>query len=275
MATAFTDVKPWPKSEPDPNPRAVMGGNAPPLDQQIVEMFSDKIDAKDGLRLRIAQIIERGADPKPCDSDDLAGRYGDFIKMVGNAEAFVDAARTEVKAPYLEATRALDANARAITDALAAAKAKVKSRLDEYAREQARKVAAERDRIAAEQAKLRAAAEADAAAERERLQAVENARAAAEKRDAAVVETPEVEIVAPAPAPEISAPVFRGDLGSRVGIKTVWKHEIENVRQIPDHILKSGTVVEAISKVVAAQVRSGIRAIRGVRIYSENQSSVR
>jgi hypothetical protein len=252
-----------------------IGHNMPPLDVLIVDLFDEALDAKDGLRARIAQILERGADPKPCDSDDLAGRYGDFIKMVANVEAIVDGARTTIKAPYLEATRALDGKARGITDAVAAAKKNVKARLDAYVREQAEKVAAERRRIEAEQARLRAEAEFKAEQDRCRLQALENGRAAAEQRAAAVVEAPEpIVYAAPAPiAPEV--PVFRGDLGSRVGVKTVWRHKIASVRKLPDALLKHPTVFEALDKVVAAQVRGGLRTITGVTIWDEQTSSVR
>lgn len=253
----------------------------PPPYVLIVDLFDEALDGKDGLRARIAQIIERGADPMVCDSDDLAGRMGDFIKMVANVEAIVDQARTTIKAPYLEATRALDGKARGITDALAAAKKNVKARLDAYVREQAEKAAAERRRIEAEQARLRAEADErarrQAEAERRRLQEAEDARAAAERREAAVVIAPEPEPVYAAPAIKAApeAPVFRGDLGSRVGVRTVWKHKIDSVRQLPDAILKHPSVIETLDKVIAGQIRVGLRAIKGATIWDEQTSSVR
>jgi len=282
MATAFPDVKPWPKaSEEDANPRATIGDNSVPMDVEIVGQFDEAIDAKPGLRTRINELIGKADTLPDCTNDDLAGRLGDFVKMCTNAAAIVNDERERVKAPYLAATRALDAKGNAMRDQLNEAKAKAKAKLDKFVAEQAERDRAEQRRIAAEQAELRRVAEerarAEAERERKRLQAIEDARAAAEQREAAAVEVePEPVFVAePEPAPTERAPVARGDLGSRVGMKTIWKHEIENVRQVPDHLLKHPTVVEALSKVVAAQVRSGIRAIKGVRIWSEQTANVR
>lgn len=74
---------------------------------------------------------------------------------------------------------------------------------------------------------------------------------------------------------KVAEPVVRGDLGSRVGTTTVWRHEILSVRQLPDAILKHEKVVEAINKVIAAQVRGGARSIKGTRIWDEKAVAVR
>jgi hypothetical protein len=47
------------------------------------------------------------------------------------------------------------------------------------------------------------------------------------------------------------------------------------VRQLPDRLLKHPKVLEALQSVVAAEVRSGVREIKGVRIWSTDEAVVR
>jgi hypothetical protein len=79
-------------------------------------------------------------------------------------------------------------------------------------------------------------------------------------------------------APKIeAAPIARGDYGSRVGTTTVWHHEIESVRQLPDRLLKHAKVIETLDKLIAAEIKSasGKCEIKGVRIWSDQQAVVR
>jgi hypothetical protein len=71
------------------------------------------------------------------------------------------------------------------------------------------------------------------------------------------------------------APAIRGDYGAKVGTTTVWLHEIESLRQLPDSILRHEKVVAALNQVIGQQVRSGTRQIDGVRIWSEQRAAVR
>ena len=52
-------------------------------------------------------------------------------------------------------------------------------------------------------------------------------------------------------------------------------HRILSVRQLPNSILTHAKVVEALDKVIAAQVRSGAREIKGCEIYSETSTAIR
>jgi hypothetical protein len=75
---------------------------------------------------------------------------------------------------------------------------------------------------------------------------------------------------------KVAAPVARGDLGSRVGTRTVWRHEIEvPIAKLPKQILEAAPVREAVDKAIAAAIRAGNREIKGVRIWSEQEASVR
>lgn len=249
MSTAFTDVKPFPA-----NPRAGMGDNRPPLDETVVADFLEGLRAERDLPARIAELTERGNAAGECQDEETAGRYGDYIKMAREAAKAVDAERERHNRPILTAQRALVAKARSLTDPLECASGHVRKKLDAFMWEQRRK-ADEARRVAEETAR-----KAREAAEREAIDAGQDPTSAP--------------IVDVRPA-EIAEPVARGDLGSRVGSTTAWLHEIESVRQLPDRILKHEKVVEALNKLIAAEVRGGAREIKGCRIWSEQRTAVR
>ena len=141
----------------------------------------------------------------------------------------------------------------------------------------------------AERQRLQDIADLAAAKERARLQAIEKERAAAEAREVkeveVVAEVVEVEAkvvhVEAAPVADIPiAPVYdevRSDRGVLVAENTTWHVEIENIRLVPDMFLKNAAVIEALRKVIAPSVRgkTGLREIKGCRIYPETKASVR
>lgn len=291
MATAFNDVKPWPKA--DPNPRAAIGGNNPPIEESIVLDFEEALRSREGLIERIAAMEDKAADPKPCTNADTAGRYGDFIKMTGAAVKVIEEEREKLNRPLLTAQRSLKAKADSYSARAAAAGAKVRAQLDVYLADQEKKRRAEAARIAEEERKAEAerqriiaeanrkAAEA-AEAERQRLQKIEDDRAAAEAREAAVVEVAPEPVFVPEPEPVFasSAPTkgpIRGDYGTAVSTIETWDVEVLNIRQVPDAYLKHPTVLEALEKVIRPQVRgkNGLREIKGCRIFSKLGSAVR
>lgn len=290
MATKFDDVKPWPVQQP--NPRAAIGDNRPPLEESIVLDFEEALRGREGLIERIAAMEEKASDPKDCTTADMAGRYGDFIKMTGAAVKVIEEEREKLNRPLLTAQRSLKAKADSYSARAAAAGAKVRAKLDVFLAEQerlrraeearlaeiARQAEAERQRVIAEE--QRRAAEA-AESERRRLQAIEDERAAAEAREAAVVEVEPEPVFVAEPEPVFrTAPAkapLRGDYGTAVSTVETWHVEVENIRQVPDAYLKHPTVIEALQKVIGPQVRgkNGLREIKGCRIYSTLGSSVR
>lgn len=300
-----------PEQDHDANPRAVMGSNNPPIDEQIIIDLTEALSAV-GLTARIADLIAAAGRAPDIASAEIAGRYADFIKQMVAAGKAVEAEREKLNRPLLNAQRALKGRADAICvplkDAETAARAKVnrydaeqaeierKRRLEQEAAERRAREEAEAERrrlqaIADEQARqerLRLQAIADEAARKERLrlQAIEDERATAEAREAAtvVVEAEEVEVQAPAVTvevaytpvvPEPARAVIQGDMGAKVSRVVTWHHRIVSVRQLPDSILKHAKVVEALDKVIAAQVRSGTRELKGCEIYSETSTAIR
>lgn len=276
------------------NPRAVIGGNRPPIDEQVVIDLAEAL-AAEGLTARISDLIASAGRAPNITSPEIAGRYADLIKQMVAAAKAVEAEREKLNRPLLNAQRALKGRADAVVAPLKDAETSARAKVAQYDREQAeierrQREAAEAERrrlqaIADEQARqerlrLQSIADEEARQEQLRLQAIEDARAAAEAREAAevVVEAKLVEVAAP--LVEISVPepyrtAIQGDMGAKVARVTTWKHEIISVRQLPDSILKHIKVIEALDKVIAAQVRGGTREMKGVRIFSETSTAIR
>jgi hypothetical protein len=289
----------------------VIGGNRPPIDEQVVIDLAEAL-AAEGLTARIEELIASAGRAPNITSPEIAGRYADLIKQMVAAGKAVEAEREKLNRPLLNAQRALKGRADAITaplkDAETEARAKVRrydaeqeeierqARMRREAEERKAREEAEAERrhlqaIADEEARqerLRLQAIADEAARKERLrlQAIEDERAVAEAREAAKIEVEaetvevaapvvEVEVAYQPAAPEPERTVIQGDMGAKVARVTVWKHEILSVRQLPDSILKHAKVVEALDKVIAAQVKVGTREMKGCRIYSETATAIR
>lgn len=230
--------------------------NEPPLEERVMMELMEELDAPRDGKPSIAQRIEEitasaGRVPETIDTPELAGAVGDLIRIAGAALKEVDAAREKHNRPLLTAQRCLKAKADAVLSPMNMAVLRLRNRLNDFVAEQERVRREER---------------------RKRDEEAQRAREALERENIA----PEViaEVVAEQPRPE-RAPVARGDYGSTVGTRTVWKHEIQNVRQVPDQYLKHPKVVEALGQVVGAAVRSGVREIKGVRIWDEQAASVR
>ena len=139
-----------------------------------------------------------------------------------------------------------------------------------------------------ERLRLQAIADEEARQKRLQLQEIEDRRAAAEARAAkeVVVVAQEVKVEASqveveiAPVEVESAPIHatvRSDRGVLLASTETWHVEIENIRQVPDLYLKNPAVIEALQKVIAPSVRgkSGLRSIKGCRIYSTIKAAVR
>lgn len=231
-----------------------LGHNNPPLDESIIADFLEALRNHDGqdLTQRIDDLVAKAERTTECKDADAAGRLADGIKMMKAVADAIDGAREKLNRPLLTAQRALKAKADGFTDRLNTASARLRMLINAWQVEENKRLAAERE----------AAEEAARAAQRAALQAAADAPHGA---------APEI-VVKPA---VVEAPVARGDYGAKVGSQTVWKHEILSVRQLPDAVLKNERVVEAINKVLAAQIRGGAREIKGCRIWSEQQAVIR
>lgn len=261
-ATAFPDAKPFPGEEEqirahDPK------DNRPPLEERVLMDFEEELRAK-GLDARVAELLASAGRVPEIDSEDIAGKVGDLCKQALTAERAVETVRETQNRPILNAQRALKGRADSIIGPLQAKIREVRSRLDKYVADKAEEARQAQRRADEEARRIREAAEA----ERQRIAD----EAAAAGRAVTEEELPPVPIIE---AAKVEAPVARGDMGARVGARTVWHHEIESVRQLPDRILKNPRVIEALDKVIGAEIRGGAREIKGTRIWSTQEASVR
>lgn len=279
-------------------PPASLGHNNPPLEETIVMEFDANLREHDfDLIARITEIEEKAAAAGPCYDAETAGRYGDTVKAAVAAARLIESERETLNRPILNAQRALMGKAKTYTERLIVAEKRIRGHLDAYTeRERQRRIEAERERqrlideanakaareAEEERQRQQAIADATAAKERARLQAIEDERAAAEAREAkpveVIAETVHVEVAAVVEAPR--APVYepvRSDRGVLIAETETWHVEIENIRQVPDLYLKNPAVIEALRKVIAPSVRgkTGLREIKGCRIYSTTKASVR
>lgn len=221
---------------------ASIGHNNPPsLVNEAVQAMEAAVAP---YRDRAEQLVA-AADRAAVIDHDTAGKAADLVKMIRVCHTAIEDARKAVKEPYLEAGRKIDAVGKQYTDPLANAKRKVEDKIDVFQREERARLEAERRRME----ELRRQQELEAAAAGE---------------------------AAPEPAPAVAEPQrIEGDLGAKVSTKTEWHHEVLDYRALPESILLSVGVKEAIDKAIKAQIRAGVREISGVRIWSEQKAAVR
>jgi hypothetical protein len=251
MASVFADVPDW----PSPSDRMLgqqPGSNQPPLEERLMMEFEEDL-AKDGITARVAELLASAQRcPATIEDDATAGKVGDLCRLARDVEKRISDARERHNRPLLNAQRALKSKADGVFVELSRAVADVRARLNAYVQKKEREAAEERRRQEEEARKAREAME----------------QAGVDHR---LVET----VTTPTPTQE-RGPVARGDLGSAVSGRTVWKHEIEvPIAKLPKTILEAAPVREAVEKVIAATIRAGNREIKGVRIWSEQEASVR
>jgi hypothetical protein len=255
MSTIFADVEPWPEN-PSANPNITMGHNNPPLEDRVMLEFAEDLE-REGLTARIQELVESAGRVPDITSDAIAGKVGDLCKLARDVEKRVNDAREKHNRPLLNAQRTLKGKADGVLHPLLVAISDVRTRLNAFMAEQSR-IADEKRRKAEEEAR--------------RIREDQERQA----REAEEAGRPAPEPIVHVEPVKVAEPVARGDLGSRVGTRTVWKHAVEvPIAKLPKAILENEKVVAAVDQVIAGMVRGGAREIKGVRIYSEQVADVR
>lgn len=233
--------------------------NDPPLHERILMDFAEDLDSA-GVTARIAELVDGAARcPVKIDNEEQAGKVGDFCRLASAVTRKVDEIREKYNRPLIDARTNLKAKADGALAPLVTAMTELRGRLNTYVQEQE----------ARRRAEQRAA---DEAARRLREE---------QERITREVEQETGVAVAPAPAPTFAPPpkaIVRGDLGSAVSARTVWKHErLVPIAKLPKSILENAQVVEAVDKVIAAMVRNGARnpSIKGVNIFETTAAQIR
>ena len=242
------------------NPRAVMGGNRPPLDVEARYAFDEALEeTKPGLRDRIEQLLA-ASDRAAATDEESAGKCGELVKQIRAASKAVGDAHVTAKAPYLAAGRAVDAAKNELCGPLDVAKGKVEAKQTQFLREQE----------AIRQAELRRQREAEEARRRE-----EEERVAAQRAANPEVAPVEIAPPPPPPAPEPERQIIRGDYGATVSGQKVWVSQVEDYEVAFIAVANNSKVREAIDTAIKAMVRGGVHEIPGVRIWSDVKASNR
>jgi len=264
MATkpVFDDVAPWP--ERDRNPRAVIGNNKPPLEELIPAEFKARLlEERSDFMDVLERYVGKGS---PDDKDYIEGAYlravanddeslskcGDLQNALRALKKHVTEAHKDVKAPYLEGTRLVDAEKNALFGRINEAGEHVQKIMDTYA---AKKLTEERQ------------AEREREAQREKL-----AELARENGiDASLLPASD-------DAPAKRGPI-RSDAGAAVSVGTEWVGVVEDYgkafRALKLH--EDAKVREAIDAAVKRTVKAtkGTKPINGVRISERAKTGSR
>lgn len=252
MATVFDNVPDWPETKA----RDSRLDNNPPLEERIMLEFEEELE-REGITARVQELLESAARvPASIENDAIAGKVGDLCKLARDVEKRINDARERHNRPLLNAQRSLKGKADGVFAPLGTAIAAVRQRLNAYMAEQARKADEERRRREDEARRIRD-------------------EQAAQAREAEEAGRPAPEPLVQVEPVKVAEPIARGDLGARVGTRTVWVSEVEDYKKAFAAVADNANVREAIDKAIASLVRSGTRQVKGVRIYEQTVANVR
>jgi hypothetical protein len=262
---------------------------------------------REQLESEAAKLIERRDDllaaadrvPSLIDTEELAGKVGDFVKQLTGAHKTAEAARVAAKEPHLESTRVVDGFFKQITDPLANTKRMIEARLGAYLKQKADEERRQRE-AAAQLAREKAAAEWRAAQEAERQRQAAAAGAAAKAQPVPAPTAVQVEqhldaahqheneasqLTAAAQASDADLSRVRGDYGSVQSLRTTIEFEIVDAGSIPIEAIRPYLPRAAIETAIRGFVRtidaSAIKrlgetgVLPGVRIFEKHTASVR
>ena len=260
------------------NPRAVAGNNRPPVAIEAKSEFDERIDATDGLRQRIKDLIG-ASDRATATSEETMGKCGQTVIQIRAAMKKVTDAHTEAKAPYLEGGRVIDAAKNELHGQLSAAKETIEGKQQSFLREQKKrdderraKIEAEERRVQAENARIQR--EHDEAVRKAEQEAADAARAAEEAGRpvpvyvAPVIAAP-VYVAPPAASQPIERGIIRGAEGAAISGKKVWKSKVINYSDAFKMVASNPKVREAVDTAIAAIVRAGVHEMEGVDIWED------
>lgn len=224
------------------NPRAVIGGNNPPPDifDEIDDLFQTAKDFADGVAIDSEQM------------HDTISKIRDQIHELGKR---ADELRVEEKKPHDDAAKAVQAKYKPHLAKVDQAKAALGDLLAAWRKRVADEKAAEARRKQEDAARLAAEAQAAIQATSGNL----SARVEAE------------ELLAHARDTEKAANRASKAATTGLGLRTVWRAELTDEAAALDHYypLYREAFIELVCGYAAADVRGGMRAVPGFRVFSE------
>ena len=260
--------------EPEnPNPRAVAGNNMPP--SPIETLCELQRDAQTPERRERVRYVTQRANAKTVEDRETAGQAADIIKVATEVETLIETDRVNLTRPYREAADRAKNICDEFLEPLREARANLKQRLDAWNDAEDRRIEEQR----AEQEAFFNQKAADVGIESTALptprKEIDYSQPAEEK--------PFTRAVAqPAPSSHMKPPAMRepkkrkitGDLGATASRTTTKEYRVVDVRAVPDFILQSDTVKEAIVQ-VAKSVGKHMGSIDGIEITEKRGTQVR
>lgn len=234
-------------------------------DEQSAALYDVERDGGRTFAMRKAEFLASAAKQRVT-SRQTAADAADTIKLAKEVWALIDVDRRARSDPYRAVHLALSAQASEFWDEVNEAMAGLNRQIDAY-------TDAEDERIAAQQR------EQEEAFARMRQSA---APAPAVEPPAAPTGRQHIDYAAPAATPVRAAPAMkaarrapiRGDLGSQIIQRGTDIYEIDDISLIPDHIMQSKTVIEAILTVVRSTARH-MGVPPGIRVRTETGNQIR
>lgn len=249
MATkpVFDDVAPWPDTTKHSTPG--IGHNNPPLAEIVPRTFRDTLLAEHPDFMQRLDDSIQAASRATVENDEQLGNAGDLINIYRALDKHICATHKDVKAPYLEGGKLVDAEKNALIARITPARTQVQTLMDRYA---AAKLEAERE------------ARKEEAEQRAKLEAI----ARENNIDPALIAASEDE--------KPKGPV-RSDAGAAVTVTTEWACEVEDYvkafRTVKDDAKVRAAIDAAVKSIVKAT--KGAQVIPGVRIYERAKTGAR
>lgn len=251
-----------------PDPRGI-GDNQPPATLDPDAIISRLLFEYTNLLERKDYLIDQAGDaPEIVSNDDDAGKVSDLCKAIAAWAKTANSHRTSEKEPFDTAAKAVHGFFKTRMDELEGIRKNLLGRISVFERkkaEAARRAAQEAERKAREEAQKREAeaktdADIDAAIEAEKV--ADDAAKVAASKPADLART-------------------RGDLGSVATLRTVWKGEVTNARELDLEALRPFFTVADLQKALNVYVRAKSRdgatppGIKGARIFQQSDAVVR
>jgi hypothetical protein len=247
--------------------------NQPDAATQIRENLAEK---HSDIMSRVNELLEAAKRaPTTIDSDETAGKMGDFSKQISACLKNAEGARVAEKEPHLAAGRTVDGWFKTLADPLDKAKTAIGRVLTDYLRVKEAAERAERERIAREEREAAAkAAETARAAEQAALdaQTMDAAIDAEELARKAAADAAAADREATVKAAELSR--TRGDFGSVSSLVEFWDFKDIDRGALDLEALRQHLPMDALEKAVRSFVKAGGRSLRGATVFENSKARV-
>lgn len=247
-----------------------LGHNNPPSDIEILQerLTENNKDAFDRTNKLLADAEQL---PDAC-YDESAEQFTETIKRLMACDKFLNAQREKEKEPFLAGGRAVDGFFNVWREKVSNAKTKLSRVLTVYQQQKANEERAARE---AQAKLLREKAEREIAEARRLEEAKATELATSRLEQAVITEQQAQKVEASAQVKPAELHRSRGSQGQVASLRTVWKGEIVNRKELDIESIRDHIPLDALERALSSFVRAGGRELRGAKIYSHEESVVR